>query len=116
MRALKRNRRLLYLCTLYEDMGIAKYKEPVPIKINYQPANSDSDLIALGTEYPMRMKIKSDLYYKDYFHTGDRVYIGIEPPAQFDGLCRDANFEVDNEPMIALNTIEVTLRKLSDQQ
>lgn len=115
MRALKRNKRPIYICTLYEDNGISKYKEPILIRINYQATNSESDLISLGKEFPMYMRLKSDLQYKDLFHTGDRVYINSKP-TNFDGLCKDANFEVDNEPIISLNTIEVTLRKLSDKQ
>ena len=116
MRSLKRNKRLIYLCQQYEDSGISKYKEPIAIRVNYQATNSESDLIALGTEYPTYMRIKTDLQNKDLFHTGDRVYINIKPDANFDVLCKDANFEVDSEPIVSLNTIEIRLKKLSAKQ
>ena len=116
MRCLKRNRRPIYLCHQYEDRGISKYKEPIKLYVNYQSTNSESDLIALGTEFPMYIRVKTDDIYANLFHTGDRVYIGYEPSANFDVLCKDANFEVDSEPMVSLNTIEVTLKKLSANQ
>ena len=113
MRCLKRNKRLLYVCNKDEDNGIEKYKEPIPVKINYQPTNSDSDLIALGENYPMHMRIKADLKYENVFNPGDRVYINITPAEPFDNLCTDANYEVVNEPLATLNAIEITLSKLS---
>ena len=116
MRCLKRNKRLIYLCTQYEDRGISKYKEPIEIRVNYQSTNSDSDLIALGTEFPMYVRIKADVRYAGLFHTGDKVYLNNKPTDVFDILCRDADFEVDSEPMVSLNTIEVVLKKLSDKQ
>ena len=116
MRCLKRNKRLIYLCQQYEDRGISKYKEPVELYVNYQSTNSESDLIALGTEFPMYIRIKVDVSTAAMFHTGDRVYLSIKPSEKFDILCKDANFEVDSEPMISLNTVEVVLKKLSSKQ
>lgn len=116
MRSLKRNKRLIYLCHQYEDRGISKYKEPISIKVNYQVTNNESDLIALGTEYPTYLRIKTDLKNKDLFHTGDRAYVNCEPNIPFDVLCKDANYEIDSEPIVSLNVVEVTLKKLSDKQ
>ena len=75
MRCLKRNKRLIYLCTQYEDNGISKYKEPIEMRVNYQSTNSESDLVALGTEFPMYVRIKADVKYASMFHTGDKVYL-----------------------------------------
>ena len=116
MRCLKRNKRLIYVCTQYEDRGISKYKEPIEVRVNYQATNSESDLIALGTEFPMYVRIKTDVKYVDLFHTGDKVYLNNKPGVKFDVLCKDADFEVDSEPMVSLNTVEVVLKKLSDKQ
>lgn len=116
MRCLKRNKRPIYLCQQYEDRGISKYKEPIAMFVNYQSTNSESDLIALGTEFPMYIRIKIDAENAPLFHTGDRVYIGYKPSVNFDVLCKDANFEVDSEPMVSLNMAEVVLKKLSAKQ
>ena len=113
MRCLKRNKRVLYVCNWYKDDKIKKYNNPIEISINYQPTNSDGDLIALGLNFPMYMRIKADLKYYNNFKAGDRVYISKKPTNDFDGLCKDADYEVDSEPLKFINSIEITLKKLS---
>ena len=131
MRCLKRNKRTLYLCTEYEDDGIAKYNTPQKIKINYQATNSDGDLIALGLDYPKYIRIKADLKYDGVFHPKDRIYIKAEPKPtkvtvevdgveteveQYDELCKDADYEVDSDPRVSLNVVEITLKRLSGKE
>lgn len=114
MRCLKRNKRTLYLCEEYQDGDIAKYRSPKKIKINYQATNSDGDLIALGLDFPKYIRIKADLKYEDTFHPKDRVYIKQIPDEEhFDVLCKDADYEVDSDPRVSLNIVEVTLKRLS---
>lgn len=114
MRCLQRNKRTIYVCNRYQENLINKYTTPTPIKINYQATNSEGDLIALGTDFPMYMRIKADLKHEVNFKGGDRVYIKVVPTTEnFDGLCKDADYEVDSDPIISLNSIEVTLKKLS---
>ena len=50
------------------------------------------------------------------FNANDRVYIGILPNEPFDELCKDANYEVDSDPIISLNVAEITLKKLSGKK
>lgn len=113
MRCLKRNKRTLYLCTEYQDGEISKYKEPIKIELNYQATNSESDLIALGLDYPKYLRIKADIKYKDLFHAKDRVYIKSKPSVPFDVLCKDADYEVDSDPIDSLNVVEISLTRLS---
>ena len=113
MRCLERNKRPLYLCSEYQDGEISKFSEPVEIRINYQSTNSEGDLIALGMDFPMYVRIKTDLQHKDTFKAGDRVYIKKKPNNPFDVLCKDADYEVDSDPIVSLNVVEVTLKKLS---
>lgn len=113
MRCLQRNKRRLYLCNQYQDGYIEKYQKPIPINVNYQPTNSDGDLIALGMDFPMYMRIKADLKDGKLFHANDRVYINAEPSEPFDELCKDADYEVDSDPITSLNVVEITLKKLS---
>lgn len=113
MRCLARNKRELYLCTEYQENNISKYNPPMLLKLNYQATNNEGDLIALGMNYPMYIRIKTDTQYANTFKAGDRVYVGIEPSEPFDVLCKDANYEVDSDPIVSLNIVEVTLKKLS---
>ena len=113
MRCLDRNKRPLYLCSEYQDGEISKFKEPVKMYLNYQGTNSESDLISLGMNFPMYIRIKADTELGDKFKTGDRVYIYATPKTPFDVLCKDADYEVDSDPIISLNSVEVTLKRLS---
>lgn len=117
MRCLKRNKRSLYLCVAYQDENIMKFRNPTEIKVNYQATNSDGDLIALGLDFPKYIRIKTDLKYKDTFHPKDRVYIKNIPTADsFNVLAKDAEYEVDSDPRVSLNVVEVTLKRLSGKE
>lgn len=116
MRCLIRNKRPIYVCERYQDNKISKYKEPISIELNYQCTNSEGDLIALGLDFPQYIRIKADLDLLPYFHANDRVYVGTEPSEPFDELCKDANYEVDSDPIVSLNVVEVTLQKLSGKR
>ena len=116
MRCLQRNKRKIYVSQHYQDGYITKFKEPIEVLINYQATNSDGDLIALGMEFPKYMRIKADLLYSNMFHANDRIYISVTPSKPFDNLCKDADYEVDSEPIISLNSIEVTLKRLSGKE
>ena len=113
MRCLLRNKRLLYLCNHYQAGNKMLFTEPIAININYQATNSDGDLIALGLDFPMYIRIKTDIDVATQFHPKDRIYIKNSPPSTFDTLCKDADYEVDSEPIISLNSAEITLKKLS---
>lgn len=113
MRCLARNKRKLYLCKEYQENNLSKYHEPIALMLNYQATNSEGDLIALGMDYPMYVRIKTDMQYANMFKAGDRVYISIKPSEPFDPLCKDADYEVDSDPIVSLNIVEVTLKKLS---
>lgn len=117
MRCLKRNKRTLYVCNGYQDGNIKKYTEPTELNLNYQATNSDGDLIALGENFPMFVRIKADIQYANYFKAGDRVYINSIPDFEtFDVLCKDADYEVTSDPLISLNSVEVNLKKLSGKR
>ena len=117
MRCLKRNKRTIYVCEEYEDNDIAKYHAPQKMKVNYQATNSDGDLIALGLNFPKYIRIKADLKDADSFHPKDRVYINAVPDEEhFDILCKDADYEVDSDPIVSLNAVEITLKRLSGKQ
>lgn len=113
MRCLARNKRPVYFCKEYQDGNISKFTKPIKIYINYQGTNSESDLIALGKEFPIYMRVKADLEMASMFKTGDRMYIYKTPSNPFDVLCKDADYEINSDPIISMNSIEFTLERLS---
>ena len=66
MNNLRRNKRKLYLCNKYEDGNKYLYREPIELYENYLPTNSNGELITLGLEYPMYLKIKTSIQKIDY--------------------------------------------------
>lgn len=113
MRNLRRNKRKLYLCQKYQDDMLYKFKEPIELYEDYLPTNSQGDLISLGMNYPMYLRIKTSASKKDMFHPGDRFYVYKEKPEKHDVLCRDADYEIYKEPMLFINELEVMLKRLS---
>jgi len=113
MRNLRRNKRKLYLCQKYIDNNIDKYREPVLIHENYLPTNSEGDLISIGMDYPMYLRMKPEISEKDLFHEGDRFYIFTEPPKTHDVMCKNADYEIYKKPMIHLESMEIMLKRRS---
>lgn len=113
MRGLRRNKRRIYLCQKYKDGNLDKYKEPIKLYENYVPTNSESDLIAIGMDYPMYLRIKTSINEKDLFHPRDRIYVYKDIPKEHDVLCKTADYEVYKKPMLFINEMEVILHRLS---
>lgn len=114
MRNLRRNKRALYLCQKYRSGNVDKYKEPIKIYENFVPTNSAGDLISLGMEYPMYLRIKTSIKEKDLFHPKDRLYVYKDKPAIHDEMCENADYEIYKEPLLFINELEVMLKRLSD--
>jgi hypothetical protein len=116
MNNLLRNKRGVYICEAYQDDMIRKFHQPKYIRENYEPTNSDGDLIAIGMEYPMYLRIKTSAREKNLFHPKDRLYVYVKPPKQHDILCETCDYEVYKEPMVFINEMEVMLKRLSDDE
>lgn len=110
---LQRNKRKLYLCHKKVVNDLEIFQDPILIKENYVPTNSQGDLISIGMDYPMYLRIKTNISEKDLFHPGDRVYVYKNIPSQHDVLCKDADYEVYKPPLIFINEMEVMLHRLS---
>ena len=123
MRTQHRNKKLIYLCHMnVDDKGVVTYSEPIPIKENYSATNSESDIIAMGMEYPKYLRIKSDIRVflngkwqnrKDLYRPGDKLYVYVTPPKEHDPLCEGADYQVESKPVETLNQLEVMLLNLS---
>lgn len=116
MRTLQRNKRQLYLCQKYKDGNLIKFREPIFLRENYVPTNSDGDLIAIGMDYPKYLRIKTSIDEKDLFHPKDRLYVYKDPPTEHDILCKDADYEVYKKPSLYINDMEVMLYRLSGDE
>ena len=114
MRNLRRNKKPLYLCQKYQDGVLNKYREAIPMFENYVPTNSDGDLISIGMEYPMYLRIKTSTDNRHLYHPGDRVYVYANAPTKHDELCEGADYEVYKDAMPYINEMDVMLRRLSD--
>lgn len=115
MIGLKRNKRPIYWCEKYIDeaTNVTKFKKPERIFLNYQPTNSDAQVLALGTEYSKYLKVTGSDNEIVKIKNKDRFYVYANPPKTFDGMCEDADYEVDGDPSITLNEGSFMLNKLS---
>ena len=117
MNSLQRNKNDLYLCKKYidEETNVTKFKKPEkPIKINWQPISSDSQVLGLGVEYSKYIRIKGTKNECSVFNNKDRVFVYKKPNLNnFDEMCDEADYEVDGSPVITLNDGEVMLKRLS---
>lgn len=114
MIGLKRNKRKLYLCSKIPNS--TKFNKPILFFLNFQPTNSVGERLTLGEDYSMYLKIKCTPKEASNFKNGDKCYVYIEPPKEFDELCKDADYIVDTSPSTTLNQSEIKLRKLSGQK
>ena len=115
MVGMKRNKRQFYLCKKYIDpeTNVTKYKKPQPKHLNYQPTNSDAQVLALGIEYSKYLRVTGTAEEIGEFKNKDRCYVFVKPPKDFNGMCDDADYEVNGDPSISLNEGELMLKKLS---
>ena len=111
---LVRNKRKFYLCKKIANS--TKFEKPIPKNLNYQPVNSVGEMLTLGEEYSMYLKIKCSPAQAADFSDKDRCYIYKQPEVEHNEMCDDADYVVDGEPIITLNEAEITLRKLSGGQ
>lgn len=115
MVGLKRNKKVFYLCKKYIDpeTNVTKYKKPQKVSLNYQPTNSDAQVLALGTEYSKYLKVTGTARDISIFSNKDKCYVYVKPPKEYDEMCDDADYEVNGDPLITINEGELMLKKLS---
>lgn len=114
MIGLVRNKRYFYLCK--KNIDDVKFGKPIKKFLNFQPTNSVGDMLSLGEEYSMHLKIKCTPKEAKDFHDKDRCYIYTKPSKPYNTLCDDADYEVNGNPLITLNEAEINLIKLSGEQ
>lgn len=113
MIGLRRNKRRFYLCKkIFND---TKFEKPIPMFLNYQPIKSVGERLTLGEDYSMYLRIKCTSKESEAFENGDKCYIYVTPPKEYDPLCKKADYIVDKGSLGTINQGEVILRKLSGQ-
>lgn len=115
MRALKRNKRVIYLCKKNTDKstGIIKYSEPEAIEINYMPTSSGSQMYSFGIHYSQNLQATVDIEIGKKFSEGDKCYIKVEPPKEHDILCENADYIVSVLPQDSLSVTKLVFVKLT---
>lgn len=118
MTTLKRQRKHFYWCERYieQETGITKFKKPKEVFLDYQPTNSDAQVLALGSEYSKYLKVTGNDEDIQKFKNLDRCYVYVNPQKEFDGMANDADFEVDGDPSKTDNEISLMLKKLSGNE
>jgi len=116
---LKKNYQDLYLVSFNKatEYGSADtYSEPKKYTMNVITAPSYTDIQLFGTEAQNRIRVVDDRNIISQFKIGDRVYFNKVLPSTHNELQNnkaDANYEVDIEPLYALNIGTLRLKKLN---
>lgn len=141
MRHLLRNKRTIYLCNRTKVLENALLTEknkiiltekeqpiiiseektnnriifsiPIKHKLNYQPLNSDGEIIVAGSEYNKRLIVYTTPEIAKMFHNADRCYVYKKPPEEYDKTCAEADFYVDGEPLTFLNESHFYLQRMT---
>lgn len=111
---LKRNKRCFYLCKRIKND--TKFENPIKVYLNFVPTNSTGEIISLGENYSMYLKISCTPKEASMFKQGDKCYIYVKPPKVHDNLCKDADYIVSTEPMLTINEAQIQLRRLSGKK
>ena len=112
MNNLKRNKRKFYYCTKKEENGRIIFSRPKPIKLNYQPIKSIGEVLEAGPDSINTLIVYMRPSLGKLFHNGDRCYVFVEPPKQYDKTCNTADYYVNGEPKIYLNEYTIHLQRM----
>lgn len=116
MNVLARNKRVINYCKMYlDENGVSLYKKPVPIKMNFEPTNSTSQMFVYGDVYPLYLKatVLNKLARDNNMRAGDKCYIYAKPPKEHDTLCTGADYVVESDPLSTLNFTEIKFKRLT---
>ncbi len=115
MNVLQRNKRSIYVCSMYIENGIKKYKEPKLIKLNFEPTNSSEQVFIYGNTYPLYLKaiILNSTNDKFDLKAGDRCYIYNTPPKEHDILAKETDYIINTKPLTTLNFTEINFKRLT---
>lgn len=113
---LVRNKRKIYVCNAHFDNNIKKFDKPIELYENCQTTHGNADLTSFGMEAYQYMRIKTTSEHAKYYHLGDAVYVNVTPPEEHDVMCKTADYEVSEDPIVSFNHLEVLLKRRSGRK
>lgn len=122
MNNLKRNKRVFYHCAMKEQNGRVVFEKPEKVKLNFQPIMSNGQVRSDGLMLEVGLNSRDTLIvymrpsYGERFHNGDRCYVYVEPPKQYDKTCNTADYYVDGEPKKYLNEYTIHLKRMTGDE
>lgn len=116
MNNLKRNKRKFYLCTKTEENGRIIFEEPQEIWLNYQPIRSSLQMLEAGPDNRGTLIVYMKPSKGKLFHNGDRCYVFVNPPEQYDRTCNTADYYVDGDPEIYINEYTIHLERMKGDE
>lgn len=119
MNVLKRNKRKLYLCRKIEDNGRIIFDKPIEIRVNYQPiedTRTRGQLLEFGPDYTSTLIVYIKPTMRELFHNGDRCYVFVSPPEEYDKTCVAADYYVNGEPKLYMNECTFHLNRMKGDE
>lgn len=112
MNNLKRNKRKIYLCAKKGENGRIIFDKPKEIRVNYQPINSEGEILEAGPDSRNVLIVYMRPKIGKLFHNGDRCYVFIKPPEEYDKTCNTADYYVDGDPKVYINEYTIHLHRM----
>jgi hypothetical protein len=112
MNNLKRNKRKLWHCTKTIEDGKVIFTEPEKVLLNYQPIKSVGEILEAGPDSINTLIAYMRPSLGKKFHNGDRCYVFVEPPEEYDKTCNKADYYVDGDPKIYINEYTIHLQRM----
>lgn len=119
MNNLKRNKRKLYLCKKIEVDGRMIFAEPIEMMLNYQPIESSrtqGQLLEAGPDFVSTLIVYMRPSVGKEIHNGDRCYVFVEPPEDYDKTCTTADYYVNGEPKKYMNEYTFHLQRMKGDE
>lgn len=94
------------------------FEEPIRVRFNTRPSNSEAIITASGLEFPDYIRITGTERELEIFNFEDKYYFRKIPPKIHDKLQTSptsANYEVVRNPQILLTTGEILLRRIANR-
>ena len=92
------------------------FSEPQKVRLNYQPVRSDFQYLEAGLDFRNTLIVYMKPSKGKIFHNGDRCYVFVEPPKEYDKTCNTADYYVDGDPKIYINEYTIHLERMKGDE
>ena len=119
MNTLKRNKRKFHLCQKIEVDGRMIFDKPIEMKANFQPIEDTrtiNQLLEFGPDHTSTLIVYIKPTLRDLFHNGDRCYVFVEPPEEYDKTCTTADYVINGEPKLYMNECTFHLSRMKGDE